>query len=92
MGPSPDLAGQYVQETTTTAPLEEGDHTGTRAYRGDVRESAIQELEQGQIPTNSLGDDVRMLGVPSYFPSEVVESKKRKRGGNLGYAAIAYTM
>jgi hypothetical protein len=95
-GPSPthtsNLTDLINPDVGTTVPAGDGDFAGRGAYRGDVKESAIQELETGQIPTNSLGDGARMLGLPSYTLVGDSESRKRKRGGSLGGAAIAYTM
>lgn len=60
--------------------------------RQDVRKSAIQELEQGHIPTNRLGSSARMLGLPS--PPTIANdvNRKRKRGDDQANAKLAFTM
>jgi hypothetical protein len=60
--------------------------------RHDVRVSAIEELEQGHIPTNTLGDGARMLGMLSTARDIPTSSRKRKHGGEMEDAKIAYAV
>lgn len=89
--PSVEVVGRDLSIHTTSDASSVVDSVNTGAYRGDVRASAIKELETGQIPTNSLGDGARMLGLPSYSP-DGVGFMKRKRGSSAGDAAIGYAM
>jgi hypothetical protein len=69
---------------------EDGDGFGAR--RQDVRKSAIQELEQGHIPTNRLGSGARMMGMPSPPAAVNLGFRKRKRGDDQANAKIAFSM
>lgn len=60
--------------------------------RHDVRVSAIEELEQGHIPTNTLGDGARMLGMLSSARDTPTSARKRKHGGEMEDAKIAYAV
>jgi hypothetical protein len=60
--------------------------------RHDVRVSAIEELEQGHIPTNTLGDGARMLGMLSSARDMPASNRKRKHGGEMEDAKIAYAV
>ena len=60
--------------------------------RHDVRVSAIEELEQGHIPTNTLGDGARMLGMLSSARDLPTSTRKRKHGGEMEDAKIAYAV
>jgi hypothetical protein len=60
--------------------------------RHDVRVSAIEELEQGHIPTNTLGDGARMLGMLSSARDSPTNVRKRKHGGEMEDAKIAYAV
>ena len=60
--------------------------------RHDVRVSAIEELEQGHIPTNTLGDGARKLGMLSSARDLPSSTRKRKHGGEMEDAKIAYAV
>lgn len=76
------------------SPFDSGirDQSDTGAVRHNIRLSAIEELEQGHIPTNALGNGARMLGLPDSGHNHVSGSRKRKHGSELADAKIAFTM